>query len=233
MTSENQKLSQAQKNQVFRLIRDFGLNPMNFTWSEFIYETGTIIGYGGMDYTCNSLHRNDEFYFRFCRSGTAFGYDPEFCPGGISRTTKKENLNWSQTLEAVTKWLSLLKSELEEPDFWAQTVYSITPLGIIEDAERQFSTDEFAKLESILQNMKRELTLKLNLNQEQNERLNFNVDYLVSEARKQPIRSWFFLFLGTMLSCILTLPVTADKVPLFWQVIKLAIEPAKTLLGIK
>ena len=231
MAAENQKLSKTQKNQIFLLIGEAGLNPLDFAWREFVYTQGNELGMVS-DYECDGIFRNEEFYFKFCRSEGAFGYYPEFCPGGISRTARKERLNWPQVLDTAEEWLSLLKSELEEPDFWTQAMSYITPLGIATDPVRRFTDGEVENLVNLLQDLQEKLTSVLKLDGQQSELLTDQIEYLVKEARTQSIKNWVFLFVGVMANCVLTLPITPDKVPLFWHVVLSILGPAKTLLGL-
>jgi hypothetical protein len=112
------RLLPSQKNEIFRLIEEGGLNPADFRWGEITLRRAD----SSRTFTVPALrHTSSDFYFAFGgRSGGGdiliyFSPDPRGHGWDPSET-------WHSVLGWVKTWLRDLRHEIGERDLWGELV---------------------------------------------------------------------------------------------------------------
>lgn len=114
-------LLKSQKNQVFKILQEAGLEPANFSWVETTSVWGSDILISRLNY------RGGHFYFKFDFSFSRWvdGFIPkthhcEFSPGDGLPISDEYPDNRQLQKGYVHKWADYLKREIEAPDLWAE-----------------------------------------------------------------------------------------------------------------
>jgi hypothetical protein len=125
MMSEDVRLLTKEKNAVWGLVREFGLDPSGFVWKTELFNDGTHEG-GVIDCTISVLsHVSSGFFYKFGL------YNDEYSPGYRDRVetvdvidggpfAHSSNSKGAKRGRYLQTWLSVLKEEVEAPDLWRQ-----------------------------------------------------------------------------------------------------------------
>jgi hypothetical protein len=106
------RLRKTEKNEIFKLIHEFGLAAENFRWTEDEFpewDIDTVIFRASV-----LTHLPTRYFCKF--SGTLV----QFSPGPDRRVqTEKHHDNWDIKLGVAGLWLEELKKEVDAPDLWS------------------------------------------------------------------------------------------------------------------
>ena len=105
-------LLKSQKNEVFKLITEFKLDPFNFNWVTVPSQRTNGLIISKLEYL------NSNFYFLF-----DFQIDKHFSifsPGKEQRIEYQNPGSWRIQLEYFISWLKYLEREIDQPDLWAR-----------------------------------------------------------------------------------------------------------------
>lgn len=207
------ELLQSQKNQLFTIIEESGLNPSQFTigniTSSFILKDQvTHIGYKGSNY-----------YFIF-DNGKHNPFISIFSPGYLVLKDSIANDTWVQILDNFRSWLSNLKRELECGDYWSKLEKEMNDLGTpLPYNDSKYSDDELKELEEKIGIFRVEIE-KSGLSKDELTIINQKLDFLIEKAKTLSKFDWKSLFLGTFINLIIALNVSPGTA----QQIKIAIK---------
>jgi len=230
---EDQTLIRSQKNLVFSIIEEEEFNPIYFSWSETIHEEGLPTGGYVSSYRCSVLKYNDEGYFEFNSSGKYF--KPKYSPGEKQKTTyiTDDYLGWDSAIRIFRKWLGILKTEYGQPDFWKEVGkrQPFVTLQTSTDNTLKFSNEEVDQIKDRLREIKLNIEKNFELTSEQNNFLAQQIEYLVDSAKKQTIRDWRNILLGTIFSIATNLAISPDKLQMFSHLFDEGFKVIRHLIG--
>lgn len=107
---ENNFLLQSQKNEVLMLIRDYGLDPSRFEWSN-------VYGSSSPPSLVSKINYIDTgFFYIFDINGET--HQARFSPADSSYVGTAYPVIWSGQKQCFTEWLKNLIKEENEPDLW-------------------------------------------------------------------------------------------------------------------
>jgi hypothetical protein len=168
-------LAKWKRNQVFEAIQAAGLAPEGFHWG------------GGADESW-VRHLSSEAYFVF--GGIPGRYVARYVAGD-DPVEEREALSWQAQMKHVERWLRAVKLDIEMPDLWAELQRETELLGATADEAIEntpFTPDEREEIAERLQEM-RDYAKR---------------DYLAAAAGRLGRIDWRGLFVGTMLTFVLT-----------------------------
>ena len=102
----NYTLFNSQRNETLTIIRNTGLNPLEFEWTNILTDNNNRIS--------AISHKPTQFAFIFNTDLGAFIGRRTPDVGG--RIDSKEFTSWNGLLAYFSEWISLLKREIEAPD---------------------------------------------------------------------------------------------------------------------
>jgi len=222
---ESLLLLKTQKNEVFEILLNEGLEPANFTWSQ---EKGEILPnliVSRLDY------RGGHFYFKFdfalSSRSKNFAYFCIFTPGGETIVYKDFPDDWVQQKAHIRSWAKLLKHEIEAPDLWQEiekyrSTFSLVPSEeLIDEPIPAYEVEQIIEALHLLAEKIKE---QFKLTSEQNEFVRSRLDYLADAVKRQGRFTWVHTCIGVLMAIALKLALSPEAASLLWQL-------AKSLLG--
>lgn len=117
------KLRRSQRNELFEVIRESGLDPADFMW-DFVM----------LGHDCPAVpslrHRSSQFFFTFEEYE-----DGMYSPGCSRMGDVLAPVRWNTWVQQFRCWLEELKGETQEPDLWEQLSQSQIGLDFSADSE--------------------------------------------------------------------------------------------------
>ena len=184
-------LAKWKRNQVFEAIQAAGLAPEGFDWGSGADESWV-------------RHLSSEAYFVF--GGIPGRYVARYVAGD-DPVEEREALSWQAQMKHVERWLRAVKLDIEMPDLWAELQRETELLGATADEAIEntpFTPDEREEISERLQEMRAYAKRTYSLSEEQMRVLEAKLDYLAAAAGRLGRIDWRGLFVGTMLTLVLT-----------------------------
>jgi len=218
-------LLQSQKNEVFKMIRGCGLDPINFEWHE--YSPGSHLG------TTVPLlsYAGTEYFFAFDVSRRV--HNAIFSLGTDRLVEEVESPGWSDQYASVSRWLDCLKRELNEPDLWNSVSQYQLPDGTAVDPSVQngpFTIPEANQLTEGIKEMRRYLEDEFDGGEDGRKLINEKLDYLVEAVARQGRKDWFYTAMGVVLTLAAELALRSDQARQLWAFLKNAVAGIVKLL---
>ena len=188
-------LRQVQKNEVFEVLREEGLDPSEFSWEERTYTGGRYQGPADV-----LVHKGTGQLFEFMLRDRSKHYARmRPAPNAVEGTEYPGS--WEGQRDYVRRWASDVRAELGAPDLWdsIRSWRSLTELPPTFDENTPFSPAELLELNGRLDVIGARLT-DLVERDDLRSLADQLVEHLRTEAPRQGRRDWFFLALGTLLS---------------------------------
>ncbi len=231
---EDQTLLPSRKNQLFKSIQENGLNPADFKWGDKDFSIYSVTGRQIGNYKCSVLKFKDLGFFEFNNNGTHF--KPKFSPGAYQRTTYiiDDYKDWDFAYNVFKKWLKIIQIEYGQPDLWAEFEKYKSTIGkvVVEEINNNFSDDDVELIKVQLSSISESIKANFDLSSDKIGFIDNQIQYLVDSSRKQNIRNWRNLAIGTFMGIAANLAITSDKIPLYWQIIRDGFNSVRHLLGI-
>ena len=216
-------LLRSQKNQIFDLLSEYGLNPNDFDFTTITKDT-----FLGETLRPGCKHKTEDFYISFSHvrennNGNYVWYC-YFRPDSDSpREVWIKCLTWEDLYSKyITMWVKNLSKELHRPDSWEQLKNAKekyifeTPLF---DSGEKISYDEFLVLEKKLNEIKSKIKT-VGIPDEDIKKINDKIDYLVNKAKNSSKIDWTNIFVGTVIQTIISLTLDDSKRNLIFQLFK-------------
>lgn len=209
------KLLQSQRNQIFEIIQEYGLTPIQFE----IYDTRKNLN----STTINTKvkFKSSDFYFSFETStNDKTDHTAAFSPGKDAYEETKFPRFWTSQIDTFKQWLEYLKREINAIDKWKRLDQEFSSLKInLEGDNQKFNFEEVKEIESKI-TLLQDRFKKFDLLPEQLNIMNQKLDSLSELAKDMNRFDWRSLFLGTIMSIIIQLNVTQENANLIWNAIK-------------
>lgn len=184
-------LAKWKSNQVFEAVEAAGLAPEGFGWD------------GGADES-RIRHLSSEAYFVF--GDVPGGYVARYVAGD-DPVEEREAQSWWAQMQHVERWLTAVKLDIEMPDLWAELRRETELLGATADEAIEntpFTLDEREEIAERLQEMRDYARRTYLLSEEQMRVLDAKLDHLAAATGRLGRADWRGLFVGTMLTFVLT-----------------------------
>jgi hypothetical protein len=211
------QLTKRDRNEIFTWVKNSGLNPSLFSWE--IHPSNFVQVYEESFYQAVSGYRPDgaealvatyneqKFSFTFERDGQGKFYaeaHPHIKLGhGINSNA------WEGLLRAFGEWLEVVKYELEEPDFWKDlkpnTPLTTTPHNFSSDDH--FDSKEIVFLKDKLRQIENHIINTNDLAPKSIQVVKQTFIYLQGKAETSTKIDWKNIFVGTLVSMLLSLAV--------------------------
>lgn len=208
------KLLLTQKNDIFDIILDEGLNPNDFKFTEEFETRDEIVTY--------LKFKNTKYYFQF-RYIDERHYRTEYSPSGRSLILDEKVFGgWKEFIGVTRKWLRHLKRETNALDKWDTFKKSLQLIPFAFDTDNKkekFSADELKLIELKIQTVKQEIK-KLELPKDTIKQLNAKLDSLNEKADKLSKTDWKELFIGAVIGTIFNLAIPPDAAKTIWEIIR-------------
>jgi hypothetical protein len=188
-----------QRNKIFKIIQDAGLDPREFNLEDEGAETTRI------------KHKWSESYFIV--GGNAGHYVGRFVVGDAS-DWPYEAYSTEALMKRIGGWLEELKHDLETPDLWVELRREAELLGGASNEVKEntpFTGEEQKEIEGRMRALTEGLKLTYSLAEPEMQILNAKVDYLIDAASRLGRIDWRNAFAGVILSYILTLALPPDS----------------------
>jgi hypothetical protein len=201
-------LTKIQKNQILKVILEFGPPPEDFQWTEKQQEEWSEMH--TWPYRVSVLtHRPTEY---FC----IFGAHSVTTSPGLSKKVEdsRHEDKWAKKVDACGKWLVILKLEVDAPDLWAtigQEKALSTAASSADLDNRPFTAAEQNLIATKLDEIKAYLLEGQQFDKEQAEFVKTEFAYLRQSAARFGRKDWLRVLLGVLIG----------------QAINLALDPAK------
>jgi len=201
-------LNKQQKNEIFRIIENRGLNPSRFSWTTHPQK---FTGYGGVTrrhiIPATALviqHEGKDFSFTFERNESGSYYSflvPQVTPG--EKVAFSES--WNGFMQRFEGWLDIIKYELEEPDLWKGLPRGQVLTAIPSDYshDEKFSTEERRLLAEQLSKIQKFIIESNRLEGPSLIKVQQTFIYLQQRAETNSKLDWKNLFAGAILGLIL------------------------------
>ena len=212
-------LLRSQKNDVFRLIKESGLNPENFEWQK-TEGPRAFTSYAFGETIPTLRYKGTEYYFLINYEDLL--YKIEFCPGKKTIIERMDTIvSWDILLNYFTHWLDFLKREVEQPDLWEELFkYQLSPDTFSPNlANEKFNIQELKKISEGIDNIRAYLESEFELEKEQNEIVNEKLEYLVSASNRLGKKDWFNICFTVTFSIALALSMSPEQANTIWKMI--------------
>jgi len=228
----NLVLLTSQKNQVLRLVKDSGLDPFNFEWSEILSERSIVPELFSGDTVSMIEYKDSDFCYVFdFKNGKHYA---EFSPGKETQTEHQFPGNWDLQIAYVEKWLNYLNREISEPDLWASLANSRLDCTLNIDPQednKPFTFTEVNQITTGVNEMRQYLESEFSDVKNANEIIGNKLDYLVDAAKRQGRKDWLHTCIGVLASLGTALGLTNEHGTRLFQILKSAVTGIVRLLN--
>ncbi|OEU49714.1 MAG: hypothetical protein BA861_11140 [Desulfobacterales bacterium S3730MH5] len=226
--TEYQVLLKTQKNELFRIIEEVGLDASNFDWIEERIEEPE------RDHVISKLAYRGSAYF--------YGFDVTFarylcrkCPGLQQPTGLAKFSGWSSVVANFTQWAKRVKKEIDTPDLWAeaQKYQSIFSLPVQDQTDRiPFSHTESEQIASALEEVERRIIDEFAPRADKIQFIQSKRSYLDSRAKRgYPRVDWMNLLMATTISIAASLSLSREQAHQLLRFQKEALAPVIHVFG--
>ncbi|UCG59703.1 MAG: hypothetical protein JSU70_09330 [Phycisphaerales bacterium] len=203
-------LLRSQKNRVFEILREEGLEPADFKWVK-VNSGGTII-VSKLDY------RDGTYYFQF--SWYELNSWCVAAPGKYRAMEYEHPRNWSEHEVCFRNWTRYLKREINAPDLWTdiekyRLLFSSTLSQQL--VNEPISACEADKIREVLSSLAEKIEAKFELSYEQREFVRDKLDYLAEAARRQRCTDWTYSVLGVAVTIVTVLNLEQYHAETLWR----------------
>jgi hypothetical protein len=202
------RLKRVEKNEIFSLVVDVGLNPAEFGWLDEEY-TEYIDGEPVQFKTSRLKHRPTRY---FCRFG---GLRVEMSPGPDHRVEYEEHHNnWQIKRAAAQLWLEELRKEVDAPDLWAtigQEKALSTAAASADLDNRPFTAAEQSLIATKLDEIKAYLLGGQRFAADEADAVERGFAYLKEAADRMGRKDWLNILIGGLISLAIGLALEPEK----------------------
>ena len=208
---KNFTLLRSQRNRVYELLRENGLEAAEFSWAKEEIAGSLVVS--------RLNYRGGEYYFQFTSHEVNSWCTA--CPGQFRSLDHEYPKNWEEQEAVLKKWLQCLKREIAAPDPWDQLakykiVFGIQALnGTLNEAIGA------AEAEGIGQGLSRlgeAIVRDLKLSREEAAMVQGKLDYLAEAARRQRSQDWTYTAIGVCAGISAALALTEGTAGSLWRV---------------
>ncbi|MEO8148531.1 MAG: hypothetical protein ABI723_12875 [Bacteroidia bacterium] len=210
-----------QKNEIYSLIEQIGLDPGNFEWSRSTFLFSIHPTVVGKNVPADKLiYKGTDFYFLFGERVKITSHYAEFSPGKESYVEENYPGDWQHQVKNVDRWLGYLKTEVLQEDKWIRLQKQISNLNFgFNYKDGSFSVTEYQELSSKIDTLHQRLE-SIGLQQEEIKLLREILKHTKEVAKDMNKVDWKNLFIGSIISAVVQLSLTPESAKTLWHLIK-------------
>lgn len=223
-TMDRQGLLASQKNTIFEMVKQHGLDPFNFKWVEeqSVHKSNNGLIVSRLEY------KNSPYFFQFdFVKGQHYQF---FSPGSDVLTKSDFGGSWDFAVSYTNKWLENLSRELNAPDLWGEiSKYNFQYEDQIDNTP--FSIEQFNRIQNGLDEIRKYLIENYGDSEERSKIINSKLDYLMDSAKRQGKQDWLNTLIGVVATIAAALTLSPERAATLWALVKTAVLGIIKLLG--
>lgn len=237
--AEDYKLLKTQKNEVFKILQEAGLEPANFSWAEEPSISNSEVYVSRLNYGGSQFYFQFDFFRNLQWRNSS---DPklttshycEFSPGEDAVVSREHPGSWRLQKDNVHYWAKYIKRQIEAPDLWSEiekyraALPLVTNEQLVNEPIPAYEVDEIVEKIQLLAD---KIEKQFELDEEQNQFVRSKLNYLEDAAKRQPRRDWENILISVFIGIAFQLALEPTKAQQFWQLVKGIIGPFIHLLG--
>ena len=186
------ELLPSQKNEVLLAIRESGMNPLEFEFTESRRPRSTVT-------SIQLTHVPSKYWFRL------HGTIVRFSPGEETSQEQSNELSWTGKIGKLRLWLGYLKREVEAPDLWAslareRELLGVEPAGAV---NTPFSAEEQIQAKRAIEEIRIYISSTYSLADEPLAEVNRKLDYLIDASSRLGRIDWKNIVIGALVTLAL------------------------------
>ncbi len=216
--AKSQTLLKTQRNEVFKILQDAGLEVADFSWVDVL----AIRSKGGTVSCLN--YKEGRLHFKFDYDFLQDFWICEFSPGEEVPVEKVRKIDSLEDMFGyVCMWAESLKEEIDAPDLWGeiqkyQPIFSLAPREqIVNEPIPAYEAEEISKA---LNKLTAKVTKHFQLSQEQGELVRFKLDYLSDAVKRQGRLDWVHTCIGVFITIAMGLAMAPEQAKELWTLFK-------------
>jgi len=211
-------LLHTQKKRVYDILREAGMEPAEFTWSDVEILQRLFVSVlkhrGGQHYFLSSSYEMDAWCIA--------------CPGVYRTMDYGYPKTWEEQEGIFRQWAGSLKREMDTQDPWVELAkYRLVLDGELpgEAVNEPIPAVEADQIGQALTRLADHAAQELSLSGEQAAMVRDKLAYLAEAARRQRSRDWIYTTMGVWASMAAALSLTEGQAAILWQTIRSEISP--------
>lgn len=227
--TEVYKLLKTQKNEVFQILQEEGLEPANFYWAEEPSISDSDV------FVFCLYYRGSQFYFQFdffrnlqWRNSN----DPklttshycEFSPGDDVLVKRENPGSWELQKNYVRFWTLYLSREIDAPDLWGEMEKYKTSVSLALPEQllnEPIPANEAEKISEQLSSLADKIEKQFELTNEQNQFVRSKLNYLAEAAKRQRSMDWAHTLIGVSVTIAMGLALAPDQAKELWELMRM------------
>jgi hypothetical protein len=210
-----QELLVTQRNAVFELIREVGLDPAAFSWEAAKNGNGVLVS--------RLVHSGRVFFADFDLDRLRF----QCCPGLTSRVHEwSMPLLWQHQLREARGWLERMKKELAATDLWEQLrslPVTVSAASSETEARQPLASTEREGLLAAIEGVRGELGARTGVDAEERRTLNMLLDRIATSTENATKGQVGLIVWGAIVSAIAAGVITVENGKWMLQQLQLVI----------
>jgi hypothetical protein len=210
---KNYTLLKSQKNRVYDLLRQGGLEPAEFSWGKEEIAGSLIVS--------RLNYREGTYYFQF--SSHEVNAWCTACPGQFRSLDYEYPRSWEEQEGVFKRWVQCVKREVAAADLWGDLAKYQIALGAAPTEEvvnEAISADEALQIEQGLARLGDAIGRELVLSEGDRAVVRTRLSYLAEAARRQKSRDWLYTALGVFTTLGAVLAVPEATLTALWQLFR-------------
>lgn len=202
------KLLRSQRNELFIVTKESGLDPTDFAWSE----VKTRWHENGQEPVEALTHKPTGYQFVFDRyKGKA---NPRFTPSSsqVKEVDPGEQGSWQEVFTLFREWLVAVRSEYLEPDLWEQTKTDsrLVAPSLDEVGNEPFSEEEKKRISASIHELLQFVTKTATHTPAQLEFVATRLQHLEEASHRLGRKDWITLAMGTLTNIVVGVALSPD-----------------------
>ncbi len=206
-------LLRSQRNRVYEILREAGLEPSEFAWSKEKI--------AGVLLVSRLNHKDGTYYFQF--SSHEVNSWCLACPGRFRWVEYEYPKNWEEQEDVFRRWVSSLKRELEAPDPWEELEHFTASLGVNlgePGANEPIPAVEADQIGAQMARLGDRIVADFQLGEQEAAAVRSRLDYLAAAARRQRSRDWVHMVIGACATMAIACGLPREKMGKLWELIR-------------
>lgn len=207
----NLQLLPSQKNALFLLVKDHGIDPEQIEYQEHQYRRRLFTSLK----VPRLVHVSGRFWFQVDfddLTGFFCAYTPS--PETYQQQERLE-ASWAGVMTSAKAWLRLVKREIETDDLWAALVTErelFQNSGSEETSDNHpFTPAEMPEVRKCLKEIKAHVMKIITLTEAQTKIVEARFKYMEEAAKRMGRKDWISLVVGNLLGIVTTLALDGDN----------------------
>lgn len=192
---ETRRLVRTEKNEIFRMISDAGLDVSYFSW----IESHDVVSSWGKYLISKLVYEDTEYYFLFDFQHSGWRHY-KYSPAPGKPTTEGFSRNWEKQKEHVRSWLVELHKQVDIPNLWETAARQVTSRqqALAGMDNTPFSPDERGLLSDQLLGIKQFMITKQHISDDRHAFVAEQLQYLDEASGRLGRKDWVLLAIGVL-----------------------------------